>query len=114
MCFLLQASVISLYCTYLIWSGLAADPSECNPMNEKDEDGKTSGSNIATTLIGIGITFFVVLWSVLQTSSSNYSQKLGVTGEEGALLGCTGTSSDGGDDNIEVFLLLIIPEVDFT
>jgi len=98
---LLQSSVISLYCTYLIWSGLAADPSGCNPLNGTDEDGKTSGSNIATTLIGIAITFFVVLWSVLQTSSSNYSQKLGVTGEEGALLGCTGTSSDGGDDNIE-------------
>ena len=44
----------------------------------------------------------MVLWSVLQTSSSNYSQKLGVGGEEGALLGCTGTSADGGSDDIEV------------
>jgi len=102
---LLQASVISLYCTYLIWSGFAADPSGCNPLNADSKNGTadsssdaTSNSNLAPTLIGIGITFFVVLWSVLQTSSSNYSQKLGVAGEEGALLGCTGTSADGGGD----------------
>ena len=91
-----QASVISIYCTYLIWSGLAADPSKCNIMNEGEHN------NIAPTLVGIALTFFVVLWSVLQTSSSNYSQKLGVTGEEGALLGCTGTSEDGGNDQVEV------------
>lgn len=100
---LLQASVISLYCTYLIWSGFASDPSACNPFSHKDSDDENSvdSSNIATTLIGIALTFFVVLWSVLQTSSSNYSQKLGVGGEEGALLGCTGTGADGGDGNIE-------------
>lgn len=108
---LLQASIISLYCTYLIWSGLAADPSKCNPMNPKNvtvteggdsTDGTSIGnSNIAATLVGIAITFFVVLWSVLQTSSSNYSQKLGVGGEEGALLGCTGTGNDGGSDDVE-------------
>ena len=97
--------MISLYCTYLIWSGLAADPGSCNPINvNSDGTVKTDpNANLAATLIGIAITFFVVLWSVLQTSSSNYSQKLGVAGEEGALLGCTGTSADGGDEsNIEV------------
>lgn len=102
---LLQSSVISLYCTYLIWSGFAADPSGCNPLNTNSTtDSDTAAdhnSNIAPTLVGIAITFFVVLWSVLQTSSSNYSQKLGVGGEEGALLGCTGTSADGGSDDIE-------------
>ena len=97
--------MISLYCTYLIWSGFAADPSGCNPLNTNSTDPDsevTHNSNIAPTLVGIAITFFVVLWSVLQTSSSNYSQKLGVGGEEGALLGCTGTSADGGSDDIEV------------
>jgi hypothetical protein len=98
--------VISLYCTYLIWSGFASDPSDCNPLNHNttaNPDGKVdANSNLAPTLIGIGLTFFVVLWSVLQTSSSNYSQKLGVAGEEGALLGCTGTSADGGDGDVEV------------
>lgn len=102
---LLQASVISLYCSYLIWSGLASDPGSCNPMGVNstttDESGSSGSDNLATTLIGIGITFFCVLWSVLQTSSSNYSQKLGVTSEEGALLGCTGTGADSGNDNIE-------------
>lgn len=105
---LLQSSVISLYCTYLIWSGFASDPSGCNPLNTNSTANATStdgtvepNSNLAPTLIGIGLTFFVVLWSVLQTSSSNYSQKLGVGGEEGALLGCTGTSADGGDGDVE-------------
>lgn len=105
---LLQSSVIGLYCTYLIWSGFAADPSDCNPLNKHDNstnsDPGTAGnnSNLATTFIGIGLTFFVVLWSVLQTSSSNYSQKLGVGGEEGALLGgCTGTGGDGGEGDVE-------------
>jgi len=102
---LLQASVVSLYCTYLVWSGLAADPSTCNPLSDNSTDSSDSSSmnnsNLATTLIGIAITFFVVLWSVLQTSSSNYSQKLGVGGEEGALLGCGGYGGDGGDAQVE-------------
>lgn len=103
---LLQASVISLYCTYLIWSGLSADPSECNPFfgNKTTEDGdqvEVTNSNIASTCIGIAITLFVVLWSVLQTSSNDYSKKLGVGGEEGALLGCGGTYNDGGDEQVE-------------
>lgn len=87
---LLQSSVISLYCTYLLWTGLSSDTGDCNPV---------SGGDLGTAIVGILITFFAVIWSVLQTSSSNYASKLGVS-EEGALLGCGGYQ-DGGTEEVE-------------
>ncbi|KAF7837226.1 putative serine incorporator [Senna tora] len=63
---LLPASVISLYCAYLCYTGLSSEPHdyECNGLN------KSKAVNISTLLLGLLTTVLSVLYSALRAGSS--------------------------------------------
>lgn len=64
---ILPASVLSLYCMYLCYSGLASEPRdyECNGLHNKSEAVSTS-----TLTVGLLITVLSVVYSAVRAGSS--------------------------------------------
>jgi len=77
---LLQASLISLYTTYITWSALSYEPDSCNSIRGKllEAAGGISPNFDAQSIIGLVVTFIVVLFSCIRTSSSSQIGKLGL------------------------------------
>lgn len=63
---LLPASVISLYCAYVCYTGLSSEPHgyECNGLN------KSRAVNTGTLVLGMLTTVLSVLYSALRAGSS--------------------------------------------
>ncbi|CAG8514781.1 5472_t:CDS:2 [Dentiscutata erythropus] len=58
-----QASVVVLYCTYLITSAVVNEPSECNPLTQ------SSGTRTTTIVIGAIFTFLAIAYSTTRAAS---------------------------------------------
>jgi len=83
---LLQASVVTAYCTYLTWAGISESTGACVPDLSSHESYRT-----AITVIGNIFTFLAVAYASLRTSASSQIGKLGLEagsddGESSALL----------------------------
>jgi len=61
---LLQAAVITAYCSYLIWSAMMSDPSECNPWHQ------SAGASHVTVLIGAVFTIIAVCYTTIRAAST--------------------------------------------
>jgi len=63
---ILQASLVSAYCSYLIWSAIMSEPASegCNPFKS---DNVTTGG--ASLLIGVVFTIVAVCYSTFRTAS---------------------------------------------
>ncbi|XP_065054525.1 probable serine incorporator [Rhopilema esculentum] len=105
---LLQASVISLYTTYLAWSALSYQPGTCNSIRGEilAASGSISPNFDAQSIIGLIITFIVVMFSCIRTTSSSQIGKLGLSGgassaaTESTILSDSKTSTSK-EDNLE-------------
>jgi len=64
---LLQSAVVTLYCTYLVWSGIMAEP---NTWQCKGPLNGTDGDSTASTFVGVAITFLAVMYSAFSVSGS--------------------------------------------
>ncbi|KAF0493899.1 serine incorporator/TMS membrane protein [Gigaspora margarita] len=58
-----QASVVVIYCTYLIASAVANEPGECNPLTQ------SSGTRTTTIVLGALFTFLAIAYSTTRTAS---------------------------------------------
>ncbi|CAG8572427.1 3144_t:CDS:2, partial [Dentiscutata heterogama] len=58
-----QASVVVLYCTYLITSAVANEPGECNPLTQ------SSGTRTTTIVLGAIFTFLAIAYSTTRAAS---------------------------------------------
>jgi len=65
---LLQSSVVTFYCTYLIWSAISSEPTnmKCSTLPQ---------SSGASLFAGVAITFIAVVYSALRVSSSDITGK---------------------------------------
>lgn len=82
---LLQAAAISLYTSYLTWSALSYRPGTCNEFNSAIANGNLSLD--AQSIIGIVVTFVLVMFACVRTSSSSQIGKLGLGDSENTNLG---------------------------
>jgi len=75
----LQAAVVSLYCTYLVWSAVSNSPDVCSDV---------TGTSTATIVIGAIFTFLAVAYASLRTGSASQLGRLGMSSssEEKAVL----------------------------
>ena len=86
---LLQASVVSLYATYLTWSAMNTEPNEdgkiCNPGFQGIINGGSGNSSSISTssqpfdgesIVGLVIFFICVLYSSIRSSTSNNVDRL--------------------------------------
>jgi len=64
---LLQSAVVSTYSTFLIWSALTANPTECSTFPLMN---KTHGDALSLFL-GVAITFLMLLYSALRVSTTS-------------------------------------------
>ncbi|CAG8695033.1 9670_t:CDS:2, partial [Racocetra fulgida] len=58
-----QASIVVVYCTYLITSAVANEPGDCNPLT------KSSGTRTTTIVIGAIFTFLAIAYSTTRAAS---------------------------------------------
>jgi len=79
---LLQAAAISLYTSYLTWSALSYKSNSCNSFRTKFESGDVNPDVDAQSVIGVVITFVLVLFACVRTSSSSQIGKLGLSDGE--------------------------------
>lgn len=75
---LLQSAAITLYTTYLTWSALSYRSGDCNRLR-----GDTNGKNLepsvdSQSIIGVVLTFVLVIYACIRTSSSSQIGKLGL------------------------------------
>eukprot|EP00112_Aurelia_sp_Birch-Aquarium-sp1_P007498 Seg1817.13 transcript_id=Seg1817.13/GoldUCD/mRNA.D3Y31 product="putative serine incorporator" protein_id=Seg1817.13/GoldUCD/D3Y31 len=79
---LLQAAVISAYTTYITWSALSYQPGSCNSIRGSilAATKNISPNFDAQSIIGLVVTFILVLFSCIRTSSSSQVGKLGLGG----------------------------------
>jgi len=71
---LLQSAVVTLYCTYLVWSSIMSEPDswECKgPLNG-------NGTNTAPALVGVIITFLAVMYSAFSVSGSAHEMLVSI------------------------------------
>jgi len=64
---LLQSAVVTLYCTYLIWSGIMAEPDSWQCKGPLNGNG---GDSTASAFVGVAITFLAVMYSAFSVSGS--------------------------------------------
>ncbi|CAG8516521.1 16336_t:CDS:2 [Cetraspora pellucida] len=58
-----QASIVVIYCTYLITSAVVNEPGECNPLT------KSSGTRTTTIVLGAMFTFLAIAYSTTRAAS---------------------------------------------
>lgn len=75
---LLQASIITLYTTYLTWSGLSYRSSDCNRVRGNYKNEHLEPSVDSQSVIGVIVTFVLVIFACVCTSSSSQIGKLGL------------------------------------
>jgi len=71
---ILQASIISAYCTYLAWSSLMSEPVDFRPdglqCNPRASDVGTSASSNITVIIGAVITIIALVYTTIRVAIS--------------------------------------------
>lgn len=106
---LLQASVISLYTTYITWSALSYQPDSCNAIRGKllEASKGLSPTFDAQSIIGLVVTFIVVMFACIRTSSSSQIGKIGLGGNgtspatESTILTPDSSKQAVTDENVE-------------
>eukprot|EP00794_Sanderia_malayensis_P013728 gene13728-15160_t len=105
---LLQAAMISLYTTYVTWSALSYQPGTCNSIRGKILQMTTLSTNFdAQSIIGLVITFIVVMFACIQTSSSTQIGKMGLggttspTATESTVLSNSSSKNTSQGENVE-------------
>jgi len=78
---LLQSGVVTLYCTYLIYSAVSSEPNSdnfhCNPFDN-------TGGSISSVLTGAAFTIVAVCWSTVRMSTKGNDLLEGGTGASSA------------------------------
>lgn len=75
---LLQASAISLYTTYLGWSAFSYSTSDCNSIRKTIAGLTNEKPDVdAQSIIGVVITFILVIFSSIRTSANSQVGRLG-------------------------------------
>jgi len=75
---LLQASAITLYTTYLTWSALSYRSTSCNQVRGNYKDKSLEPSVDSQSILGVVVTFVLVIYACIRTSSSSQIGKLGL------------------------------------
>eukprot|EP01130_Rhizamoeba_saxonica_P010164 TRINITY_DN4167_c0_g1_i1.p1 TRINITY_DN4167_c0_g1~~TRINITY_DN4167_c0_g1_i1.p1 ORF type:complete len:445 (-),score=51.91 TRINITY_DN4167_c0_g1_i1:746-2080(-) len=65
---ILQSAVVTIYCTYLIWSSLSSEPQDMECSKLKSPEG-------ASLFFGVAFTFVAVVYSAIRVSSSGLSTR---------------------------------------
>jgi len=96
---LLQAASITLYTTYLTWSALSYRSSDCNKLRGDYKDQHLEPSVDSQSVIGVVVTFVLVVFACVRTSSSSQIGKLGLNSnnEDNSETTALGQPSDQND-----------------
>jgi uncharacterized protein YxeA len=75
---LLQSSIVTLYCTYLVYSSIVSEPPEMN-CAKVNIDPNSPGA-IIMLIIGVIFTFVAIIYSAISTATTSNSRKDETTG----------------------------------
>jgi hypothetical protein len=79
---LLQSGVVTLYCTYLVYSAVSSEPNsgsfQCNPFDDV-------GGSVSSVLTGAAFTIIAVCWSTIRMSTKGNDLLQGGTGADSSI-----------------------------